>query len=311
MKSEIAVLTPKKTTPPFKVNQAIIGLEANTSDKSKLRYFKFFTENISITSAFFIHVEPLLSKFEEIKSEGFYQDEMAFFNRTIEKEMVKNIEKYFSKDDDIHIKTDLKNGKPLQVLLETAENLNADLVVIGQKKGKKHHGILAKNFARKATGNALIIPEKSKCKINTILVPVDFSENSARALQTAIGIQKQLKKKAKLIALNIFQLPNFSAHRLTKSFSKFKKMIKSQEENKFKEFLQETIPNDLDQIEMQLLFKNTPNTGGYIYSFAADNNVDFMVMGAKGHSKLELLLMGSVTEKVLSLNQSFPTLIVK
>ena len=49
----------------------------------------------------------------------------------------------------------------------------------------------------------------------------------------------------------------------------------------------------------------------YIKEYAEENEVDFIVMGAKGHSKVELLLLGSVTEKLLSINNSIPTLIVK
>lgn len=311
MKNESSILEKNILKPSFEVSQAVVGLEASNSDKSILKYFNFFTENISTAAAFFIHAEPFLKKFEELKTEGFYQDEMELFNRQIEKSIQSEIEKYISEKEEMYIESDLKNGNPLEVLLNTAEELKADLVVIGQKKGVKHHGILAKNFARKAKGNALIIPQKSKCKITTILVPVDFSNNSARALQAAIGIWKQLKKPAKLIALNVFELPNFSTYRITKSRSKFKANIKAQVENKFVQFLEKFAPAEMEEIEMQLLFKDTSNMGGYIYSFAADHNVDFMVMGAKGHSKLELLLMGSVTEKVLSLNQTFPTLVIK
>ena len=45
--------------------------------------------------------------------------------------------------------------------------------------------------------------------------------------------------------------------------------------------------------------------------YAYDKKADLIVMGAKGHSQVELLLMGSVTEKVLAVNESIPTLVVK
>lgn len=38
---------------------------------------------------------------------------------------------------------------------------------------------------------------------------------------------------------------------------------------------------------------------------------DLIIMGGKGHSKMELLLMGSRTERMLNINDSIPTLIVK
>ena len=45
--------------------------------------------------------------------------------------------------------------------------------------------------------------------------------------------------------------------------------------------------------------------------FAKQHNVDLIVTGAKGHSQVELLLLGSVTEKLLAINDSLPTLVVK
>lgn len=298
-------------TNSFAVDQAVVGLEASDFDKYILNYLNFFADNISIKAASFIHARPIFMTLERGNREDFYHDEIELVNRQIKENIQAEIKKYLSEKDDTKILLELKDGKPLEVLLNSAETLDADLVVIGQKKGIKHHGILAKNFARKAKGNILIVPQKSKCKISTMLVPVDFSENSARALQAAISIRKQLKKPAKLIALNVFELPNFSTDRITKSFSNFKENVKAEVENKFEAFLEKYASEEKLNIEKQLLFKKSSNMGGYIYSFAADNKVDFMVMGAKGHSKLELLFMGSVTEKILSLNQTFPTLVIK
>lgn len=295
----------------FEIEQAVVGLEASDFDKNILEYLNFFAKNISIKAASFVHARPIFMTLERGNRDDFYKDEIELVNRQINDSIKAELEKHLSDHDKMEITSELKDGKPLEVILNSATSLNADLVVIGQKKGIKHHGILAKNFARKAEGNLLIIPQKSKCKINTILVPVDFSENSARALQTAISIKKQLNKPARLIALNVFELPNFTFDRITKSYSTFKEKVKGEVEKRFDDFLEKFIVGQEEEIEKQLLFKKSPNMGGYIYSYAAKNKVDFMVMGAKGHSQLELMFLGSVTEKILSLNQTFPTLVVK
>ena len=49
----------------------------------------------------------------------------------------------------------------------------------------------------------------------------------------------------------------------------------------------------------------------YIMDYATSEEAGLIVMGAKGHSQVELLLMGSVTEKLLAINESIPTLVVK
>jgi nucleotide-binding universal stress UspA family protein len=48
-----------------------------------------------------------------------------------------------------------------------------------------------------------------------------------------------------------------------------------------------------------------------LVEYAEKNKYDLIIMGSKGHSKLALLLMGSMTEKVVSQTESVPVLIVK
>lgn len=57
--------------------------------------------------------------------------------------------------------------------------------------------------------------------------------------------------------------------------------------------------------------KEKPGISKYILEFGRKEKVDFIIMGAKGHSKVENLLMGSVTEKLLTINDSIPTLVIK
>jgi nucleotide-binding universal stress UspA family protein len=54
-----------------------------------------------------------------------------------------------------------------------------------------------------------------------------------------------------------------------------------------------------------------PGIGSYIMDTVTDAGADLVVMGAKGHSHVERLLMGSVTEKVLALTTQIPVLVVK
>ena len=94
-------------------------------------------------------------------------------------------------------------------------------------------------------------------------------------------------------------------------FEQFKKMIESNIRNAFDVFLSTYIPDDKSNISIALYEKSLPGTARYIMEYAKTNNNDLVVMGAKGHTKVELLLMGSVTESFLQLNNSIPTLVVK
>lgn len=296
---------------PFTITQALIGLESSPSDNSLISYVDFFTKTFPTTSAFFIHVEPELSHFSELFYEKYPELDLELLEVESAKVLENRVEKFFTGSEKLKVETDIRVGNTLEVLLTKAKKIKADLMIIGQKEGDKHHGILAKKITRETTANALIIPEKSKSKIETILVPIDFSENSARALQTALGIKKQLGDSVQLMALNVFQMPNLSSYKLTRSPSKLKSYIEENVKEAFGKFLDKYVPAEKGEIEIQLLSKESPKMAGHIYSFASKHEVDFIVMGAKGHSRLERLLMGSVTEKMLSLNKTFPTMVVK
>ena len=184
-------------------------------------------------------------------------------------------------------------------------------MVIGQKSGASQHGILAKNLARRLDSNALVIPDLAQSRIRTILVPVDFSGNSARALRAVVAINRRLDKPARIVALNVYEMPNFSVYRIQKTRQQLKRMIEADRQEAFTHFLRTFVGEDHEMIETALTEREAPGIAHYLIDFARENQVDFIVMGAKGHSKVELLLLGSVTEKILNDNESIPTLVVK
>ena len=57
--------------------------------------------------------------------------------------------------------------------------------------------------------------------------------------------------------------------------------------------------------------KTVPRVSQYIVEAAEAENAGLIVIGAKGHSRLERLVLGSVTERLVSANQRVPVLVVK
>jgi nucleotide-binding universal stress UspA family protein len=297
------------TVLPLQIRKALVGLEMTDYDLSTLKYLKFIFNQISVNSATFLHVVPPINIFNVFDDNN--HAERDKFDQEIVKKITRAIKKIFPKDSSTKIKVEVKEGNALEQLLGKAEEWKSDLVVIGQKAGSEHHGILVKNFARQVWSNALIIPENAKPKLNKILVPIDFSNHSAEALRMALAINKQLKKPAEITLLYIYDMPaNFAAYRFNKE--KVMKLIREDREQAIQQLIVEQVPaDDLQHIEWDLLEHNHFAIGEHIVKFAEKNKHNLIVMGAKGHSKLALLLLGSVTEKALSLTQNVPVFIVK
>ncbi|HKK80015.1 MAG TPA: universal stress protein, partial [Phaeodactylibacter sp.] len=139
----------------------------------------------------------------------------------------------------------------------------------------------------------------------------DFSENSIKALRTAIALNESLSEPAKITVLNVYEMPNLSVYKIQRTREQFERMLQKDHEEAMNAFLNTQVPDYRDQLETKLIMQKTPGIAQYIMDVAEEYEGDFIVMGAKGHSKVELLLLGSVTEKLLGLNEHIPTLIVK
>ena len=176
-----------------------------------------------------------------------------------------------------------------------------------------HHHILARNFLREVRTNALVVPNTTLPRLANILVPIDFSSYSLKALETAVAINRSLDKPVKITCINVYEIPNLTFYNVEKTRQELKQLIEKDRKMAMVQFLQQQVPNIKDRkyIKTELLEKEHFDIGYRINEFAKGNNMDMVIMGAKGHSKLELLLMGSTTERLVNKNNSIPTLIVK
>jgi len=306
-------MTPtNKTIPPFAVKQAIIGVELGATDEAVLRYFHFFAQQVPTDSAYFLHVLPEASLFDNIMQ----REEQAAMsthelNSEVVREMKAKLENNVASQPVKSIDFDVREGNPLKELLEEAEDMNADLLVIGQNNAAGPHGILARNLARKAACNALIIPDEAPMQINRILIPVDFSPMSVKSLKMALALNRQLQSPAEIVCVNVFQTPSVAAYRIGKTDEELKEMIERDRLDAFDDFLRSYGVTDQDKVSTELIENVVGDIGTYLYDYAKGHAIDLIVIGAKGHSTVERLLLGSVTERLLIQNNSIPTLVVK
>ena len=310
--SDVLPAEDKKVIPPFSVNQALIAMELGPTDEAMLEYVDFFTNLVPAKAAYFLHVLPQFDLFYAMYEKE-AQSLISNFeiNEDTLARMEANIKGLMAEKKTVFVEVDVRDGDPLEELLKNAKAIKADLAVIGQSSATNRHGILAKNLVRKIACNALVIPDKARKQLQKILVPIDFSENSAKALQAAVALTKRLKNPVEIICLNVYEMPNVSVYRIQKTRDQFKRMMEEDRLAAFEAFIDSYAPEAKDYISTKLLEKDLPGIAHYLLDFAKTNDIDFITIGAKGHSKVERLLLGSVTEKLMSLNNSIPSLIVK
>ena len=134
---------------------------------------------------------------------------------------------------------------------------------------------------------------------------------SVQALKTALSINRRLASPAVITCVNVYQTPSVAAYHIGKTTEELKQTIERDRLNAFQDFLNSYGVTEKDKVKAELIENVVGDIGTYLYDYGTENGIDLIVIGAKGHSSVERLLLGSVTERLLVQNNAIPTLVVK
>ncbi len=137
-----------------------------------------------------------------------------------------------------------------------------------------------------------------------IIVPIDFSEHSEYALETAVALAK--KNNAEIIALHMLEISETILTKSSDSLQAETIFFLKLAEKKFEEFLDKDYLNDIKVTPIVKHFK----VFSEVNDVAKDHNADLIVMGSHGTSGIKELFIGSNTEKVVR-HSDIPVLVVK
>lgn len=136
-------------------------------------------------------------------------------------------------------------------------------------------------------------------KHKRILVPVDFSECSGYALEQAVNIGQEYGVEVVFLHCQV-KMPKYLFHGKT---SKENKQL-AMEQREFIESEMEKYENITRQQDVRVSSRFI--TGGSvakeILTFIESNDFDLVLMGTKGRTALEEVLIGSITQKVTRLS---------
>ncbi len=133
-----------------------------------------------------------------------------------------------------------------------------------------------------------------------ILVPTDFSKTSLIAVDVAFDIAK--KDGADIILLNVVEEATSDSYRISGEWQKA-----NWEDRIFTYRLLEKAKKQLEKLVMEPRFNAVKITGELrlgnpfhgMNAIIIDRKVDLIVMGTKGHTKMEEMIIGTNTEKVV------------
>lgn len=209
--------------------------------------------------------------------------------------------------------------KPSDSILTQIGKGNYDLVIMsaqGSHFADFFHGSATDKVIRRSKTPVLTMSEKMKIeKINTIVVPCDFSEHSLAAIPMAFDVAQKFGAKIEL--LNVIEMYAHDVHGIEPTtigidekavygglHSRLKSYFQENEEYNLKVKDGDTLYNDYlvrneeESIDCKTVILKSIAAHHEIIDYA-NNNADLVVMSTHGRTGLSRMLLGSTTEQVI------------
>lgn len=140
--------------------------------------------------------------------------------------------------------------------------------------------------------------------VKKILVPIDGSEDSKKALDTAIKLAE--KFDSQIILLNVIQSYNDYSHLTIQHYN-----ILEEDMKLFKKKSEELLEKTKE--ELKYINVKTISIEGYavdkIIAISEEEKVDLIIMATHGMSRMKRYLIGSVTNNVVH-HSKIPVLVI-
>ncbi len=132
-------------------------------------------------------------------------------------------------------------------------------------------------------------------EIKKILVPVDFSENSTKIVQSAAAIAGKLEAKLDIVFV-VQSFEDYSGFFVPHMpIAQFEEEMIQSAEKKMESYVEENVKQDVVN-EAKVL---SGDVAEEIINYAKAQGIDMIIMGTHGYKGLEKVLFGSVAEKVV------------
>jgi nucleotide-binding universal stress UspA family protein len=195
--------------------------------------------------------------------------------------------------------TALNVGRPQTELVRYAQYTNADLVVMGAHGAGFIRDLIigstVDKVLRKLTRPLLIVKREPLIPYQRILVPVDFSESSRQAIEMAMSIAPH----ADIAILHAFEVPLEAKLRLyqvnDEAIRAYRARVKAKSTRKMLQLVSEFKAPDASL--SQLI--EPGSAAAVILEKAEILESDLIVMGRRGQSAWEDMVLGNVTRRVI------------
>jgi nucleotide-binding universal stress UspA family protein len=292
----------------------MVALSLGEQDEASIRYAAMVSNLAMSDKITFIHVAGGSDIPEDLRAE--YPELVQPGGKFAKHEMEKLVSKYFNGYSGAKLEYEVVEGFPLMELLYRAKQEEIDLIIMGKRREPRESGTLPQKLVRKAPCSVLFVPEGAKSELTNILVPTDFSENSVDAMDVAVAFATA-GGVPEIYCLHTYNVP-IGFYKTGKTYEEFAEIMKGHAEKNYQKFLRteicrkETVCElrNLKEVTVSPIFKLEKKPATAIVEVIKENQIDLLIMGARGRKAAAGVLLGSVTEHQI-MRSSIPVLAVK
>jgi nucleotide-binding universal stress UspA family protein len=208
----------------------------------------------------------------------------------------------YARSPDVYVRT----GEAARVLIETAKQLQVDLVVLGKHRKRPIRDALAGTLAQRVLSAlscpVLIVNRMPQTAYRNVLLALDHSQASANAVRAAEALL--LTEDTRATVVHAFR-PRFgpimtSAGILGNEIDAFSEERKGQASAALRDFLRET--SDAPS-RYELIFENLTSSSA-VQRTVRNVKPDLLVVGTRGRGRWRRALLGSVANRIVSVAKS-------
>jgi nucleotide-binding universal stress UspA family protein len=266
----------------------LVAVDGSESSKNAFRQ----ACRIALEDKSWLTVITTIPSYEDLFQMPSIQEKVSIALRAEGEKIVAEI-KEIAAEEDTYIKTLLEEGTPFDTIIDTAEEGNYDLIVMGRLGMKRIEKALVGSVTARVIGNSqrdvLVFPLNTKIGWNNIMLATDGSKYSISATDKAIDIAHSYGGEVRAVSVvdvtEEFQTEAPEAvDRLVAGAKGFVEEVRKKAETQ--------------GVRIEPLVREG-ETYKVITELAKKFASDIIVMGSHGRTGIKRLLMGSVTEKVL------------
>jgi nucleotide-binding universal stress UspA family protein len=286
-------------------HKILLNLDLSELDASLMQYASYLSEHLDIREMVLVHNMLISEPPEELLS--LYPELDEPLENIVRREIEENLDHYFSKPD-FRVEIRVFKNEKMDDVIRWVGQQEVDISLVGKKKEAEGQGWYSRQFTRFTSHSVILVPPLPNYSIRNILAAVDFSKNAVNVIRSAHELA--MDADANLSYLHLYAYPPKYFPYIPQNMDKYRAEYMRYAKKEFENWKKKSIgQKETGTCHFQL--SDRQDIARELYLWAVKHRADLIVCGAKGKSDTEMLLLGSVSEKLIHTDYNIPLMVVK